>query len=74
MSTADVPLTVLRDRVEQQEIELESAVRELCEAARTSVRPVHWIRERPLICLTGALAIGWWLGSERRGPGRRRWR
>ena len=74
MSAADVPLAVLRDRVEQQEIELESAVRELCVAARTSITPAHWIRERPLICLTGALAIGWWLGSERRSPGRRRWR
>ena len=74
MSAATVPLAVLRDRVEQQEIELESAVRELCVVARTSVTPAHWIRERPLICLTGALAIGWWLGRERRSPGRRRWR
>ena len=74
MSASDVPLAVLRERVEQQEIELESAVRELFVAARSSVRPAHWIRERPLICLTGALAIGWWLGSERRNPGRRRWR
>ena len=71
MSASDVPLTVLRERVEQQEIELESAVRELCEAARTSVTPAHWIRERPLTCLTGALAIGLWLGSARLVRGNR---
>lgn len=74
MSEVAVPLEVLRDRVEQQEIELESAVRELCVAAKTSFTPAHWIRERPLICLSGALAIGWWLGSERRSKGRRGWR
>lgn len=74
MSEVGVSLAVLRERVEQQEVELESAVRELCVVARTSVTPAHWIRERPLICLSGALAIGFWLGSERRSKGRRGWR
>lgn len=72
MSDATAPLAILRDRVEQQEQELEAAVRELGVAARQSVTPASWIRERPLLCVTGALALGWWLGSHRRGTGRRR--
>lgn len=72
MSDATAPLAILRDRVEQQEQELEAAVRELGVAARQSVTPASWIRERPLLCMTGALALGWWLGSQRRGTGRRR--
>lgn len=71
MSEATEPLGVLRKRVDQQEIELESAFRELCVVAKTSVTPAHWIRERPGLCLSGALAIGWWLGSGRRSKGRR---
>lgn len=72
MSDATEPLAILRDRVEEQEQELEAAVRELGVAARQSVTPAGWIRERPLLCVTGALALGWWLGSLRRGAGRRR--
>ncbi len=72
MSDSTEPLAILRDRVEQQEQELESAVRELGVAARQSVTPASWIRERPLLCVTGALAIGWWLGRQARGTGRRR--
>ena len=66
------PLETLRDRVELQEKELEAAVRELGVAARKTVTPASWIRERPLLCMTGALALGWWLGSQWRRTGRRR--
>jgi hypothetical protein len=74
MSAVDVPISVLRDRIELQSLELESAIHGLCAATRSAVSPSHWIRERPLVCLTGALAIGWWLGSGGRGIGRRAWR
>lgn len=74
MSAAAIPLAILRGRVKREELELESAVRELAAAAKQSVTPVHWIRERPLICMTGALAIGLWWGSRQRSRGRRAWR
>jgi hypothetical protein len=57
-------LSVLRERVEQEEQELESAVRALAAVTRRSMTPAHWIRERPLAILTGALVFGWWLGSH----------
>ena len=72
MSDSTESLAILRDRVEEQEQELEAAVRELGVAARQSVTPASWIRERPVLCLTGALALGWWLGRQPRSAGRRR--
>jgi len=54
----------LRDRIEAQERELEAAVRELKVAAHRIVGPAEWVRERPLLCMSGALAFGWWLGSR----------
>jgi hypothetical protein len=60
-------VAILRDRVEEQERELGAAVRDLKVAARRAVGPIGWMRERPLLCMSGALALGWWLG--RRGPG-----
>jgi hypothetical protein len=72
MSDPADPLAILRERVELQEQALGAAVRELGSAARRSLGPAHWIRERPLVCMTGALAVGWWLGSHRRRAGRGR--
>lgn len=71
MSDSADSVAALRDRVEVQEKELEAAVRELGAAARHSVTPASWIRENALLCMTGALALGWWLGSQRRRTGRR---
>lgn len=65
-------VSILRDRVEEQEKELEAAVHDLKVAARRVIGPAEWVRERPLLCLSGALALGWWLGSQRRTTGRRR--
>jgi hypothetical protein len=64
-------VTLLRDRVEEQEKELEAAVRELKVAARRMVGPSEWVRRKPVLCVTGALALGWWLGSPRRRSERR---
>ena len=70
MSETAEHVAVLRDRVEAGEKELEAAVRELKVAARR-IGPAEWVREHPLPCLVGALALGWWLG---RGRNRRsRW-
>jgi hypothetical protein len=64
-------VSILRDRVEEQERELEAAVRDLKVAARRIVGPSEWVREKPLLFMSGALAFGWWLGSQRRSAGRR---
>jgi hypothetical protein len=67
-------VSILRDRVEEQEKELEAAVRELKVAARRMVgpsSPSEWVRRKPVLCVTGALALGWWLGSPRRRSERR---
>jgi hypothetical protein len=64
----------LRDRIEAQEEELEAAVRDLKDAASRMVGPTEWLKERPLLCLSGALAFGWWLGSRRNPRAGRRWR
>jgi hypothetical protein len=74
MTAVSEPLAVLRDRVEEQEQELEAAVRELTVAARRSVTPAHWIRARPLLCMSGALAMGFWWGTRRRGRETSAWR
>ena len=64
MSGSIESIESLRERVEQQEQALESAVRTLGLVARESMTPANWIRERPLASLTGALVFGWWLGSH----------
>jgi len=69
MSDPAERVAVLRDRVEQEEKELEEAVKELAVAVRRSVDPGNWIREKPVLWMTGALAVGWWVGSR---TGRRR--
>ena len=63
-------VTLLRDRVEEQEKEFEAAVRDLMVAARRMVGPAEWVRENPLPFLGGALVFGWWL--EGRGRTHRR--
>jgi hypothetical protein len=72
MSDPAEQVAELRDRVEKKERELEDAVRELAGAARRSVGPAHWLRENPLLCLTGAFAFGCWIGSRVRRKGRDR--
>ena len=73
MSDPAERVAFLRDRVEAQEKELVAAVRDLKDAAQRIVGPAEWVRERPLLCLSGALALGWWLGSRTRArTGRRR--
>jgi hypothetical protein len=64
MSETAEHVAELRDQVEAEEKELEAAVHDLRLAARR-IGPVEWIREHPLPCLAGALALGWWLGHGR---------
>lgn len=54
----------VREDVEALERELDSAVRAVGVVVRQSMSPTRWIRERPLGCLAGAFAFGWWLGSR----------
>ncbi len=68
MTDSNESLSILRGQVEREEQKLESAVRVLASVTRRSLTPTHWIRERPLASLTGALVFGWWLGSH--GPSR----
>ena len=70
MSDPAQRVMLLRDRVEEQEKELEAAVRDLMVAARRMVGPAEWVRENPLSFLGGALVFGWWL--EGRGRRHRR--
>ncbi len=69
MSETAERVAMLRDRLDEEEKELEAAVRDLKLAARRIAGPAEWIRERPLPFLAGALALGWWLGA--RGRARR---
>ncbi len=66
MSDPAERVAVLRNRVEEEEKELVAAVGELKVAARRMVGPAHWVRERPVQFLAGALVIGWWLGGRAR--------
>jgi hypothetical protein len=72
MSDPAERVAVLRDRVEAREEEFGAAMHDLVEAARQSADPASWIRSRPLLCATGALALGWWLGNRARRDGRSR--
>jgi hypothetical protein len=71
MSDAAERVSVLRERVEEQERELDAAVSDLKVAAQRVVDPVEWLRRNPLPLLAGALALGWWLGARGRGQRRR---
>lgn len=71
MSDATERVSVLRERVEEQERELGAAVHDLKVAARRVVGPVTWLRENPLPLVAGALALGWWLGARGRRHGRK---
>lgn len=64
MSDSVESIATLRERVEIQSEEFGTAVRELRQVARHALEPARWIRERPLICMSGALAIGLWLGTR----------
>lgn len=64
MSDATAQVAVLRSRVERGEQEFGAAVRDLAVAARRSVDPGNWVREKPVLWMTGAVAIGWWVGSR----------
>lgn len=75
MSRPNVPVSTLRHEVEREEREWGAAVDELGRAARRSLAPGRWIRERPLSALSGALAVGLWLGIQGRKRRRRdEWR
>jgi len=70
MSGAAEQVAVLRGRVVEEERALAEALDELAVATRRSVDPSHWIREKPVLWMTGAVAVGWWVGS-RTGRARR---
>jgi hypothetical protein len=67
LSSSGDRIEALRERVEVQQEELQSAVAELETAARSVVDPRNWIRRRPLLWVTGSVLIGAWLGSRRSG-------
>jgi hypothetical protein len=64
MSRPNEPVAVLRNQVERQEQTWAVAVEELGRAARRSVAPGRWIRDRPLIAISGALVVGLLLGRQ----------
>jgi hypothetical protein len=74
MTSPPDSIAELRSRIEQQQLELDSAMRGLYDAARRSISPARWVGEHPEIWLTSALVVGLWLGSRRRSPRRRGWR
>lgn len=55
----------LRDRVEEEEAELRSAVRELEVAARRAVDPRFHFAHHPWLWTTGAFLLGAWWGARR---------
>jgi hypothetical protein len=56
-------LDELREQVEEQEQELHVAIEELQDVARRTFDVRRRIRERPLLWLAGAFAVGAWLGT-----------
>ena len=64
-SSADQRLDALRERVEEQEVELHDAVQEFEDVARRAIDVRHWIRSRPLLWATGAFLVGAWLGGRK---------
>ncbi len=65
MSAADTRLVELRDRVEEQQVELRSAVRELEQATRRAFDLEHRFAAHPWLFTAGAVLLGAWLGGRR---------
>jgi hypothetical protein len=64
-SSADQRLDTLRERVEEQEVELHDAVQEFEDVARRAIDARHWIRSRPFLWVAGAFLVGAWLGGRK---------
>jgi hypothetical protein len=64
-SSADQRLDALRERVEEQEVELHDAVQEFEDVARRAIDARQWIRSRPYLWAVGALLVGAWLGGRK---------
>lgn len=64
-SSAEERLGTLRERVEEQEVELRDAVQEFEDVTRRAVDARHWIRSRPFLCFVGAFLVGAWLGGRK---------
>jgi len=57
---------VLRERIAAQEQDLRLAVRELELAARQTFDLQHRVESHPLMWITGAFALGFWMGGRSR--------
>jgi hypothetical protein len=64
-SSADQRLDTLRERVEEQEVELHDAVQGFEDVARRAIDARHWIRSRPLLWAAAAFLVGAWLGGRK---------
>ena len=64
-SSAEERLDTLRERVEEQEVELHDAVQEFEDVARRAIDARHWIRSRPFLWAAGAFLVGAWLGGRK---------
>ena len=64
-SSAGERLDTLRERVEEQEVELHDAVQEFEDVARRAIDARHWIRSRPFLWAAGAFLLGAWLGGRK---------
>ena len=64
-SSADQRLDALRERVEEQEVELHDAVQEFEDVARRAIDAQQWIRSRPYLWAAGAFLVGAWLGGRK---------
>jgi hypothetical protein len=64
-SSADQRLDALRERVEEQEVELHDAVQEFEDVARRAIDARQWIRSRPYLWVVGAFLVGAWLGGRK---------
>jgi hypothetical protein len=64
-SSADQRLDALRERVDEQEVELHDAVQELEDVTRRAIDARHWIRSSPFLWAAGAFLVGAWLGGRK---------
>jgi len=64
-SSADQRLDALRERVEEQEVELHDAVQEFEDVTRRAIDARQWIRSRPFLWVAGAFLVGAWLGGRK---------
>ena len=64
-SSADQRLDALRERVEEQEVELHDAMQEFEDVARRAIDARQWIRSRPFLWVAGAFLVGAWLGGRK---------